>query len=104
MTEQEGDDLKRDVSNGLRLEKASVGVSAIGGLLLLVLLGLVADVRGSIGALVLKVDAAIKDVAVLHSQALDARLRLLESTATRNVQRLEYLERECERIQKGASR
>jgi len=104
MTAEEQDDLKRDVSNGLRLEKASVGVSAIGGLLLVVLLALVSDVRGSIGALVVKVDAAIKDVAVLHSQALDARLRLLESTATRNVQRIEYLERECERIQKGAPR
>jgi len=104
MTAEEQDDLKRDVSNGLRLEKASVGVSAIGGLLLIVLLGLVSDVRGSITTLVVKVDQAIRDVAILQAQGLDARLRMLEGTATRNIQKIEYLERECERLQKGMAR
>lgn len=103
MSPSEEEEIKAGVTSGLRLEKASVGVSAIAGLLLMVLIALVSDVRGSISALVVKVDQSLRDVAVLQAQTLDGRLRILESTATRNVQRIEYLERECERVLRAVS-
>ena len=66
----------------LRLEKATVGINALAGLALAVLIALVADVRGSISRLSERVETAIRDVAVIQSQGLDARLRDIERRMT----------------------
>lgn len=67
-----------DTSSMIRLERASVGINAVAGIALAILIALVADVRGSIKDISARVETAIRDVAVLQSQSLDVRLRSLE--------------------------
>ena len=62
----------------IRLEKATIGVQALAGVALAILIALVADVRGSISTLSTRVETAIRDVAVIQSQNLDAHIRDLE--------------------------
>lgn len=66
----------------VRLEKATVGLNAIAALAILLLGWLVNDVRASISRLTDRVETAIRDVAVIQSQQLDARLRDLERRVT----------------------
>lgn len=66
----------------IRLEKATVGINAIAGVALAILIALVADVRGSISRLSERVEATLRDVAVIQSQQLDARVRDLERRVT----------------------
>lgn len=74
MTEEE----RQESGKIIRLEKATIGINAIAGAALMILIALVADVRASISALAVKCDQAIRDVAVLHSQNLDSHIRDLE--------------------------
>jgi len=67
-----------DTGKMIRLEKATIGVNVIAGVALAILIALVSDVRSSIGSLAIKCDEAIRAVAVLHSQNLDAHIRDLE--------------------------
>lgn len=67
-----------DTSSMIRLERASVGINVVAGIALAILIALVADVRGSIRDISGRVETAIRDVAVLQSQTLDARMRSLE--------------------------
>lgn len=67
-----------DTSKMIRLERATVGINVLGGVALAILIALVTDVRGSISALTQRVETAIRDVAVIQSQNLDAHIRDLE--------------------------
>jgi hypothetical protein len=67
-----------DTGKMLRLERATVGLNAIAGVALAILVALVVDVRGSIATLNARVETAIRDVAVIQSQGLDAHIRDLE--------------------------
>lgn len=67
-----------ETSKMIRLEKAGVGINIVAGLALAILIALVSDVRGSISTLSARVETAIRDVAVIQSQNLDAHLRDVE--------------------------
>lgn len=62
----------------VRVERVAVGVQALGGVILTLSLLLIADMRSSIQLLGIKVEEAIKDVAILRSQRLEERLSKLE--------------------------
>ena len=82
----------------MKLERTTVGLNVIAGVALAVILALVADVRGGIASLTSRVEQAIRDVAVLNAQNLDARARLLESIAATNQTRIQDLLREMNRL------
>ncbi len=67
-----------ETSKMIRLERTSVGINAVAGIALVILIALVTDVRGSISTLTTRVETAIRDVAVIQSQNLDMHIRDLE--------------------------
>lgn len=69
---------KDDTGQMIRLERTSVGINAVAGLALAILIALVADVRGSIARMSERIETAIRDVAVIQSQNLDGHIRDLE--------------------------
>ena len=98
MTSDQEKQATSDSTQMIRLERTSVGINIVAGAVMTIILLLVADVRSSIGTLTNKVDLAIKDVAVLQAQGLDARVRSLEAIAQANMARLAEHQRELDRL------
>lgn len=77
----EPDDTQR-MNGAPRLDRAVISVHLVGGLALAALSWLILDLRASIAALAVKVDAAVRSATLFEATRADERIRDLEKRIT----------------------